>query len=208
MKRAIILGLMLCLLLLGLSCAPKSVEEKAIEIAVNDPEVMKYLDGGYYKDKIEVTPGEPPWDSYYPEELREVRIPIKIKKRDRWISSAVVVAEVNLDKEKVIGVGLDVQLVPLTEEEKEAALQIALDDPRVSGEIARNQEKYGISCNISVEVNWRTEEINRGKKRLLAFPTVYFEPEVSGYATMTVDVDLDEKRVTEMGYGITPLVRG
>jgi len=194
MKRAAILGLIFCFLLSELGCAAKSVEGKAIEIALNDQEVKGWLDEGYYEDKIEVT--SLGWGFYWDEEVREVRIPIK--KRDHWISSAVIVARVDLNKEKVINIAWDVQLVPLTEEEKEEALQIALADPHISEIIAGNQEKYGISYKTSVEVTWGMEEINGGKKRLCASPRVYFDLEVSGYGPWIACIDLDEKRVVDM----------
>jgi hypothetical protein len=173
---------------------PLTEEErtKAIELAINDPEVKKWLGKGY--EVHEVVPF--PFDFEY--EANPFCIVYILTKEQKlpWVLGITLEVVVDLVQEKVHSFGFQLKLASLTEEQKEEAIRIALADAEVL-EMIGNRE-YRIE-DVRVRY-WTSYEVNRS---FYAYPAVSIKIE-EAWIPATVYVDLEREEVVKIDPFVMP----
>jgi hypothetical protein len=161
---------------------PLTEEErtKAIELAINEPEVKKWLDEGY--EVYEVIKLSSENESGH---MCMVYI-LTQKQKLPWVLGITLGVTVDLVKKEAQGgcINFDLELASLREDQKEEVLRIALADPEVLDIIS--DEEYEIQ-SIGVDY-W--ESSHKGKSSFHAYPAVRI--------IANIYVDLESKKVVEI----------
>ena len=166
-------------------------KSKAIELAINDPEVKKWLDEGY--EIYEVIPLSSENESGG---MCMVYV-LTQKQKLPWVLGITLGVPVDLIREEVQGgcINFELKLASLTEDQKEEVVRIALADPEVLEMIG--DEEYEIP-DVGVEY-W--ESSHKGKSSFHAYPAVSInvnpDPHLPGIFAI-VYVDLESEEVIEI----------
>ena len=162
-------------------------KSKAIELAINDPEVKKWLDEGYEIYGVISLSAENESGG-----MCMVYV-LTQKQKLPWVWGITLGVPVDLVRKEAQGgcINFDLKLASLTENQKEDALRIALADPEVL-EIIGNKE-YEIQ-DVRVEY-W--EGSHKGKSSFHAYPAVSMnvnpDPKLPGiFAIVYVDLENGE----------------
>ena len=168
-------------------------EEKpeAIELAINDPEVKKWLDEGYEIYGVISLSAENESGG-----MCMVYV-LTQKQKLPWVLGITLGVPVDLVRKEAQGgcINFDLKLASLTENQKEEVLRIALADPEVLEMIG--DKEYEIQ-DVRVEY-W--ESSHKGKSSFHAYPAVSMnvnpDPRLAGIFA-NIYVDLESKKVVEI----------
>ena len=166
-------------------------KSKAIELAINDPEVKKWLDEGY--EIYEVIPLSSENESGG---MCMVYV-LTQKQKLPWVLGITLGVPVDLVRKESQGgcINFELKLASLTENQKEEVLRIALADPEVLEMIG--DEEYEIQ-NVGIDY-W--ESSHKGKSSFHAYPAVSInvnpDPNLPGIFAI-VYVDLESEEVIEI----------
>ena len=164
-------------------------EEKseAIELAINDPEVKKWLDEGYEIYGVISLSAENESGG-----MCMVYV-LTQKQKLPWVLGITLGVPVDLVRKESQGgcINFELELAPLAENQKEEVLRIALADPEVLEMIG--DEEYEIQ-DVRVEY-W--ESSHKGKSSFHAYPAVSMnvnpDPKLPGiFAIVYVDLESEE----------------
>ena len=162
-------------------------KSKAIELAINDPEVKKWLDEGYEIYGVISLSAENESGG-----MCMVYV-LTQKQKLPWVLGITLGVPVDLVRKEAQGgcINFDLKLASLTENQKEEVLRIALADPEVLEMIG--DEEYEIQ-DVRVEY-W--ESSHKGKSSFHAYPAVSMnvnpDPKLPGiFAIVYVDLENGE----------------
>jgi len=160
---------------------------KAIELAINDPEVKEWLGKGY--EIYEVVP--------FPTEYEGIRMCMVYiltnEQKPPWVPGITLEVFVDWNQEKVYGFDFYLKLASLTETQKEEVMSIALADPAVLEMI--EDKEYEIQ-GVRVDY-WET--FNEEKRSFHAYPAVRIKVDPDPGALPTIIyVDLESKEVVKI----------
>lgn len=166
-------------------------KSKAIELAINEPEVKKWLDEGYEVYEVITLSSEN-------ESGHMCMVYILTQKQKLpWVLGITLGVPVDLVRAGVHGccINFELKLASLTEDQKEEVVRIALADPEVLEMIG--DEEYEIP-DVGVEY-W--ESSHNGKSSFHAYPAVSInvnlDPNLPGIFAI-VYVDLESEEVIEI----------
>ncbi|KAF5433589.1 hypothetical protein C5S35_16060, partial [Candidatus Methanophagaceae archaeon] len=166
-------------------------KSKAIELAINAPEVKKWLDEGYEVYEVITLSSENESGHMYMVYI------LTQKQKLPWVLGITLGVPVDLVRAGVHGccINFELKLASLTEDQKEEVVRIALADPEVLEMIG--DEEYEIP-DVGVEY-W--ESSHNGKSSFHAYPAVSInvnlDPNLPGIFAI-VYVDLESEEVIEI----------